>query len=139
MFVIGFFVVTTASIGSYIMFSEYKPKALVQVQEVRGAKSDKSNSLDLPYPEKSLNISITQTDGAEQISFKTTKTKDDVKQYYKNVLNTLGWKLDAESNYDDYTTAKFQKGDQKVSVMAFEENDSDKGTKSLVGLEIKHN
>lgn len=120
---------------SYFSFTKYKPKSLVQLGEVRGDKSDKSNSLALPYPEKAERISITKTSGGEQVTFKTAKNKKEIQEYYKNVMSTLNWKLESEAVYDYSTVARFYKDESRVNVMAFDEESS---TGSLVGIEISN-
>ena len=131
--VVAFIVLMAVGIYGYIIFTNYKPKSLVQLAEVRGDKSDKSNSLDLPYPEKAEEISITKTSTGEQVTFKTEKNKKEVQDYYKNVMSTLNWKLESEAMYDSSTVSRFYKQESHVNVMAFDE-DSFAG--SLVGIEI---
>jgi len=130
---LAFVLLTALGIASYSVFSNYRPKGLVQLGEVRGDKSDKSNSLDLPYPEKADQISITRTSGGEQVTFKTEKDKKEVQEYYKNVMATLNWKLESEAVYDYSTILRFYKDETKVSVMAFDEENSEG---ALVGIEI---
>ncbi|NMB70370.1 hypothetical protein GYA27_04180 [candidate division WWE3 bacterium] len=133
---LAFTILIAAGVYGYVVFSNYKPKDLVQLAEVRGDKSDKSNSLDLPYPEKAERISITKTSGSEQVTFKTEKNKEEVQEYYKNVMATLNWKLESEAIYDYSTVSRFYKDESRVNVMAFDEESS---TGSLVGIEIsKH-
>lgn len=118
---------------SYYRFTEYRPKSLRQLQEVKGDKSDVSNSMDLPYPERAERISITKTAVSEQITFKTIKSTEEINEYYKNVLTSLEWELESEGIYDGFSTTKFKKNDYQVTVLAFSEDD---GSGSLVGLEI---
>src|SRR5690349_5630228 len=127
---ISVLLITSIFLGSYISFTTYRPKVLKQVEDVKGLKVE-SNS-EIPYPEGSEKISTSVSSGTEQITFKTTKSKQEVQDYYKNIFSGKKWELDSQGVYKDFIVSRYKHENKMVNVMTYDTQDP---AKTLVSIE----
>lgn len=121
-----------ASVGSFAIFSQYKPKTLKQVQEVKGLQND--NSTDFALPEGATKIGSNRSTESTQTTFHTSKKKDNVQEFYKNIYSTNNWKLESQNVNENYIVTKYEKDNKLFVVSTFDTQDDNE---TLVNLELK--
>jgi len=107
---------------SYTVFSNYQPKVLKKVTEVKGLSN--INTDDFPYPQDAVKIGANQTSISKQTTFSTRETLSNVVDFYKNTYLKDEWKIINSSAADNTETVSFKKSDQIINVMATKENES---------------
>jgi len=115
--------------GSYLTFVKYKPKLLASFREVRGYKT--TRSVDLPYPEDSTGVGITQTADTKQITFKTSKSAEYIHDFYKTILQTEEWEITTDGTSGTSLLSKYEKGDSTITIIISETKES-----TFVGIDI---
>ncbi len=122
-------ILTLTFVGSYINFSQYKPKTIKQVPDVKGLQSDRS---DIPLPEGAEKIGVNVSSDAEQTTFHTNKSKHEIQAFYKNIFTSSKWQLESQGIHEDFIVARYKKGNETISVIAI---DTKGDYKTLVNLE----
>lgn len=107
---------------SYAIFSNYQPKVLKKVTEVKGLSN--INTDDFPYPQDAVKIGANQTSISKQTTFSTQETLPNVIGFYKNTYLKDEWKIVNSSTADNTETISFKKSDQIINIMATKENDN---------------
>lgn len=124
---------TLAFLVSYFSFSGYKPKAVKQVEEVKGLQSEPPS--EIPLPDGAKKVGTNRSSDSTQITFHTEKTKAAIQEFYKNIFSTDNWVLESQSAQEEFIIAKYHNDEQDVNVTTLdtlEENDT------LVSLEVSH-
>lgn len=121
------------AIFSYVNFQNYTPKAIAQIQEVRGATT-KYESLSLPYPQDAKELGVTKTSYGRQITLKINLSPEEAQTFYKNVLLSQDWKVESEGKADSFLSTNYKKLDQKVLITSSREDGSGS---SIVGIDIQ--
>lgn len=99
---------------TYVNFSDFAPKKLVAVEEVKGAK--KENDIRLPYPETYEIISEDRTENTKQITLTSTKTPEEVQAFYKNVMEARDFKLRTSGEAGIFFTSEYKNLETKVEI-----------------------
>ncbi|MFZ2663868.1 MAG: hypothetical protein WAX66_00700 [Patescibacteria group bacterium] len=108
---------------SYFNFQRYQPKILKKIEEVKGISS--INTDDVPYPSDAVKIGFYQTPKSKQTTFKTTKTQEEVLEFYKNIYSGKTWKIINENTVGKTSTVSYQKEKEVITIVATsEENNS---------------
>ena len=124
-FIIGIFSFT------YISFLKYQPKILKKVEEVKGLST--INTDDIPYPTDAIKIGFNQTPNSKQTTFQTSKTREEVQAFYKNIFSGKRWKLLTERIVDHTLTFTYQKDQETVTVVATSQEEN---TYTVVSVEV---
>jgi hypothetical protein len=129
---VSVFLVLT-SVSSYIYFTRYLPKALKKLAEVRGAST--MNIDVIPYPIDAQKLGFNQTPTSKQTTFQTSKTLDEVSQFYKNIFTTKSWDLTLEKSSANTIKLGFQKNNAKATIVATTQEDNT----TVVSIEVTGN
>lgn len=108
---------------SYVTFSNYQPKALKEVREVKGYSTQSVDIFDLPTPRYAKSLSYDQTAISKKYTFQTDKSPEEIKTFYQTVLLENGWRLKKEGSTSNFYTAEFRKDDYTVTLWAYFDND----------------
>ena len=119
-----------ASVASYIYFVKYQPKALKKLSEVRGLSTIKTDAI--PYPTDAQKLGFNQTPTSRQTTFQTSKTLDEVQQFYKNIFTTKGWELTLEKLSEQTSKHIYQKKNSKATIVATIQEDQ----ATVVSIEV---
>ena len=92
---------------SYANFTKYQPKILKKIEEVKGLKA--VSNIELLYPDNVEKVSSSQTEFTSQTTYKTTRTQDQLRFFYKNLLTDLGWQEESIKLSANTMTYKFKK------------------------------
>lgn len=131
--IVSAFIMTVAFVASYLNFTDYRPKTVRQVPDVKGIQTENiSNNNGLPLPDGAQKVATSNTTDSTQVTFHTNKTKTEVQDYYKNILNSNKWTLDSEGIYSQFIVTKYKKDTVQISVVTY---DTDDGYKTLVSIE----
>lgn len=112
------FIVLFLFVSSYLLFSNYKPKALTPLREVKGYRTSNTNISDIPQPEFAQDLAVDERTDSNQYTFKTQKSPAEVKQFYDNILLSDGWRIKKEGMIDDFYATDYRKDDYLVSLWA---------------------
>jgi len=118
---------------SYAIFSNYQPKALKKITEVKGLSN--INTDDFPYPEDAVKIGASQTSISKQTTFSIQKSLSDIINFYKNIYLNNGWKVIEDKTAGETEILSFKKEDQIINVIATKDNK----TTTIVSIEIAEN
>lgn len=121
------------SVASYIYFIRYQPKALKKLSEVRGVSTIKTDKL--PYPIDAQKLGFYQTPTSKQTTFQTSKTLEEIEQFYKNIFTTKGWELTLEKFSDQTSKHVYQKKNSKATIVATAQKDQT----TVVSIEVTGN
>lgn len=111
-------IVSTLFLASYLVFANYKPKALSEVREVKGYRSVSENVYDLPFPDFASSIGDAKGTNSKQITFQTDKSPSAVKQFYDNVLLADDWRIKKEGYINEFIATDYRKEEYVVSLLA---------------------
>jgi hypothetical protein len=120
---------TVAFVGTYINFTMYKPKAIKQVQDVKGLQTTNPG---ITLPEGAEKIGVNRASGAEQTTFHTNKSKKEIQDFYKTIFISGKWELESQNSQDGFMVSRYRKGSETVNVITLDINDE---YKTLVSLE----
>lgn len=120
---------SVAATLSYINFTKYQPKVLKKIEEVKGIKI--VNDIELLYPENVEKISSSQTEFGTHATYKISKTQDQMRFFYKNLLTDLGWEEDSIKIIEDSMVYKFKKEGKLATIITQTAENT-----TLVSLEI---
>ncbi len=128
------------SIYSYGSFTSFKPKTLIPAKEVKGTESDEEGKIKLPYPENYKVIGRTQKNGNEHITYKTTRTPEEIQTFYRNVLISKEWEIDATGNAGIFTTTRYKFEDNQIDITTSQQSNEDQADEktTIVSLLIKN-
>ena len=129
---VSFFLVL-ASISSYVYFTRYLPKALKKLSEVRGASTISTD--EIPYPTDAQKLGFNQTPTSKQTTFQTSKTLDEIKQFYNNIFTTKSWDLTLDKSSDNTIKLIYQKRNSKATIVATAQKDKT----TVVSIEVTGN
>ncbi len=121
------------SVASYIYFIRYQPKALKKLSEVRGVSTIKTDAI--PYPTDAQKLGFNQTPTSRQTTFQTSKTLNEVQQFYNNIFTTKGWELTLEKFSDRTSKHVYQKKNAKATIVATAQEDKT----TVVSIEVTGN
>jgi len=122
---IGSILITILFVGSYWFFAGYRPKALSEIREVRGYKTQQETDVfDLPYPRYAKSLAADQTLNSKKFTFETDKSPQDIQTFYKNILLEDDWELKKEGNIDYFYTSEYKKDNLSVMVWSYYETDA---------------
>lgn len=128
------------SIYSYGSFTNFRPKNLIPAKEVKGTKLDEEERIKLPFPGKYKVIGRSKKNGSEHITYRTTHTPEEVQIFYRNIMISKDWDIDATGNKDIFTTTRYTLDKKVVDVTTSqqpnEEQEDEKVT--IVSLLIKN-
>jgi hypothetical protein len=127
--VISSFLILT-SVSSYIYFIKYQPKALKKLSEVRGVTTMSTDSI--PYPTDAQKLGFNQTKNSKQTTFQTSKTLDEIQQFYKNIFTTKGWDMTLEKLSDQNGKQIYQKNNSKATIVSTAQRDNT----TVVSIEV---
>lgn len=113
-------------VGTYWLFSSYRPKALSELREVRGYQTTKQEAdvFDLPYPRYAKGLASDETLNSKKFTFETDKSPQDIQSFYKNILLEDDWELEKEGNIDFFYTSEYEKSDKTVTVWSYYDQDA---------------
>ncbi|MFH1899426.1 MAG: hypothetical protein ABIJ82_03085 [Patescibacteria group bacterium] len=118
------------SVASYIYFIRYQPKALKKLSEVRGVATIKTDAI--PYPTDAQKLGFNQTQTSRQTTFQTSKTLDEIQQFYNNIFITKGWELTLEKLSEQTSKHVYQKKNSKATIVATAQEDQ----ATVVSIEV---
>ncbi|MBU0535109.1 hypothetical protein KKC62_02965 [Patescibacteria group bacterium] len=118
------------SVASYIYFIRYQPKALKKLSEVRGVATIKTDAI--PYPTDAQKLGFNQTPTSKQTTFQTSKTLDEIQQFYNNIFITKGWELTLEKLSEQTSKHVYQKKNSKATIVATAQEDQ----ATVVSIEV---
>lgn len=101
---------------SYGSFSNFKPKSLVPVREVKGVKVEEDERIKLPFPENYKIIGRNIKDGNEHITYQTSQTPKNIQTFYRNIMISKDWTMESTSKAGIFTTTKYESANKGVSV-----------------------
>jgi hypothetical protein len=114
--VIGIPLLTAITLFSYQLFQGYEPKVLRQLEEVRGIKDERE--VLIPYPRGSRKVGINKTSEGEEITFQTRLTLTQVRDFYENIFQGKGWKVESENVEETFVVTEFKNEHSVVSLQA---------------------
>ena len=124
------FLAATA-VASYFIFLSYKPMVAMPVPDVKGAVTP---VFELPLPRESETISYNTTLESQNMIIKTTRTPDEIHQFYKNVMRDKGFEIESEKERDRFLIKEYKDERRTVTVITTVQ-ETDKMT--IAGIEIK--
>ena len=124
------FLAATA-VASYFIFLSYKPMVAMPVPDVKGAVTP---VFELPLPRESETISYNTTLESQNMIIKTTRTPDEIHQFYKNVMRDKGFEIESEKERDRFLIKEYTDERRTVTVITTVQ-ETDKMT--IAGIEIK--
>lgn len=101
-------------IGSYTLFTFYKPKTLTELSRIKGYSTQRQQVV--PYPMGSKEIGKDVSSDGKRITLETTKTPEDVKAFYLNVYTVRGWKLISSGQSDSTEVITLAKDGTTLSI-----------------------
>jgi hypothetical protein len=107
---------------SYSYFSEYSPKVLKKVNEVKGLSSIYTD--DVPYPKDAVKIGANQTPTSRQTTFRTSKSVQEVTDFYINSYSEKRWISVTEKIEDGTAILSFRKDEERVNIVITSEDES---------------
>jgi hypothetical protein len=123
------FLFAIVAIVSYLFFLKYQPKVLRKIEEVKGTRT--IDALESFYPGKVDKLAANKTTEGTQIIYNTTKSQEQLIQYYKYLFADFGWEVESLGLTETSFIYKFKKDSKLVTIIA------QKGTDySTVSLEI---
>ncbi len=123
-------VLSALTIVSFYTFTAFSPKALSQVSEVQGLRTD---SRQLPVPYDSEHLSEYKTDSGYVVTVQTSKTIDELKSFFENGLRSKDWRIDNYGILNDAYVMKFKKSETLLNIaMVTSDN------KTTVTLEVNY-
>ncbi|OGC46263.1 hypothetical protein A2V49_04645 [candidate division WWE3 bacterium RBG_19FT_COMBO_34_6] len=123
-FTIMSFFVISLFVASYISFVGYQPKALGELREVKGFKTENADSLEMPYPRYATGIAQDKSINSNKYTFQTDKSPAEIQQFYNNILSDEGWRIKREGSSDSFTTVEYRKDNILVKVWAYYDQDA---------------
>ena len=114
---------------AYVYFTNYQPKILKKIEEVKGIKS--SSSIELLYPENAEIISFSQTTNGSQTSYKISKPETYMQMFYKNLFLSMGWEEESIRKFEGSLIYKFKMTGKRATII-MQENEGI----TLVSLEV---
>lgn len=121
---LSLFLVSALFIGSYVGFSNYQPKSLTEVREVKGYAAKRTDAFDLPTPRYAKGLAHDQTLNSKKFTFQTGKSPAEVHDFYKNILGSDGWRVKKDGNTEGFYTAEYRKDEYSVTVWAAYDTDT---------------
>ena len=118
---------------SYLYFSNYRPKVLQQLQEVKGAATDDAN-FTFVYPDGSKELGYNRNGSSMQLTYETTRTTDAIQLFYRNIFEVKGWRRKSTTVSNDIAVSSYKSNNQTFVVTTSPTEDS---KKTLVSLEFK--
>lgn len=129
---LAFSALLIVSVATYTNFSSFRPKALIPIREVQGAKTQQSKvAVHIPYPDKSEVLGIITTEETEQHTVKTQLSPTEIQDFYKNVLKTQGWTIDQEGSAGIFLNTEYKKEKSRIKITSSKDSDF-----SLISIEI---
>jgi hypothetical protein len=122
--VISLSLVSAFFIGSYVWFTVYNPKKIIEIREVKGYKTQKEDVFDLPTPRYAKGLAFDQTINSKKYTFQTDKTPQEIQEFYKNILLEDNWRLKKEGATDTFFTSEYRKDDYSVTIWAHYDTDT---------------
>ena len=104
---------------SYLYFTHYSPKVLNKINEVKGLSSISTD--EFPYPSDAVKIGTNRTLNSNQTTFRTSKLRSEVTEFYKNIYIGQRWKNMGESVVDDTNILNFKNDSETISIVITEE------------------
>ena len=100
---------------SYGSFSNFRPKSLIPVKEVKGVKVEDTRT-KLPYPSNYEIIGNSTKEGRKQITFKTNLSAKEIQSFYRNVMISKDWEIHSTGSAEIFTTTTYRSDKKEVSV-----------------------
>ncbi len=114
----SFIIVASLFTISYFSFSNYQPKVLKEIREVKGYSTVKNDIFELPTPRYATSLAFDQTLNSKKYTFQTDRSPSEVFNFYKVILADDNWKVKKEGSTNDFFTAEYRKEDQTITVWA---------------------
>lgn len=116
--------------AAYLNFTQYKPKVLTEVREVKGARV---SSLNLPKPLSAKLLSDTSiSNNYQQMTIETPDTANKVKEFYDNVFLSKDWRIDKQGMEGEFYITKYRKDDESIYVSTSNQTEGN----TLITIEI---
>lgn len=121
LFTFGF--LSLISVIAHANFTDFKPKALIPLEEVQGVKdqNNQSNSkieVNIPYPDKYEILGVSETERTTLHTFKTTQSQQEVQNFYKNVLKAQDWQIENEGTVENFLNSEYKKDKARIKISA---------------------
>jgi len=110
--------------ATYFSFSNYQPKVLKEVREVKGYTTKSTDVFDLPTPRYAKGLGFDQTLNSKKFTFQTDRSPNQIHDFYNNVLMEDNWRLKKEGSTENFYTAEYRKDDYSVSIWAAFDEDT---------------
>ena len=104
---------------SYIYFTKYSPKVLTKINEVKGLSNISRD--DFPYPSDAVKIGTNRTPASSQTTFRTSKPKSEISEFYKNIYISQRWKNMGESVVEGTNVLNFKNDTETINIVITEE------------------
>ena len=104
---------------SYIYFTKYSPKVLTKINEVKGLSNISTD--DFPYPSDAVKIGTNRTPASSQTTFRTSKPKSEISEFYKNIYISQRWKNMGESVVEGTNVLNFKNDTETINIVITEE------------------
>ncbi len=105
-------------IGSYYYFLTYQPKVLVELREVKGMSTNSERELipNLAYPLDTKQLSITKGSNSQQITFQSSKSPQEVQEFYSNIFLADNWRVKSQGAVDNFSTSYYKKDNTHIYI-----------------------
>lgn len=123
--------ITGIAVFSYIRFQSFRPAKIRNSGNSNTQAAPSSFPLDLPSPPNSKELSSSKSSVSAQVVLETTETKEDVYNFYKNILLSKGWEIKADTNNDASTVTKYQKENESLAIIITKDTNQEKVIVSL--------
>ena len=134
--IISFVLVLVASF-SYRNFYKFKPK-IISRESVKGYSA--SRVTQVPLPREYRELGSNQTANGRQITIEVTETPQQIQDFYRHALLSLGWQVEFQGSSEPFLNTKFKNDGKSVIVTSSKQNsDGNESENTIVGIDINEN
>jgi len=134
--IISLFLILVASF-SYYNFNKFKPKAVLR-ENIKGYST--SRITEIPFPRNYKELASNQTTNGRQITIEVTETPQQIQDFYRHALLSLGWQVEFQGTSEPFLNTKFKNDGKSIIVTSSKQNrDGNEDKSTIVAIDINEN
>ena len=122
---------------SYYNFYKFKPKAVAR-ESVKGYFT--SRITEIPLPRNYKELGSNQNENGKQITIEVTETPQQIQDFYRHALLSLGWQIEFQGTSEPFLNTKFKNDGKSIIVTSSKQSGDENGNKNtIVAIDITEN
>ena len=134
--IISFVLVLVASF-SYYNFYKFKPKVFPR-ENVKGYST--LGFTEIPFPRSYRELSSNQTTNGRQITIEVSETPQQIQDFYRHALLSLGWQVEFLGTSEPFLNTKFKNDGKSIIITSSKQGrNGNEAKNTIVAIGITEN